>query len=316
MALRGWLTGLAVAVVAGGAAFWVLTEPRPLAASVVPAAPGDATRGELLFWAGGCVSCHLSPGAKASDAKPMLGGGKPLTSKFGTFYPPNISPDPETGIGKWTTLDFINAMKRGIAPDGTHLYPSFPYTSYQRMTIPDLVDLKAFLDTLPAVTAENNADALPFPLNIRRGLGLWKLVFLDGKEFAPDPAKSDEVNRGGYLVEGPGHCNECHTPRTLFDLGGLDYAHAFAGAPNLSGRGRAPNLTPGKGGIGDKSADDLLFDLQMGQDFNGVMLEVQQNLAHLPEADLAAIVAYLKQLPPHDSPPRPQRPAGTQPPAS
>jgi mono/diheme cytochrome c family protein len=300
MRLGRWLAGVAVAAVIAGGVFWILTEPRPLAAAAVPSTPGDPAKGALLFWAGGCVSCHLSPDANAADAKPMLGGGKALTSKFGTFYPPNISPDKETGIGNWTMLDFANAMKLGIAPDGSHLYPSFPYTSYQRMTMADLADLKAFLDTLPAVHAENKGDALPFPLNIRRGLGLWKLAFLDGKEFAPDPAKSDAINRGAYLVNGPGHCNECHTPRTLFGLGGLDTAHALGGAPNLSGRGRVPNLTPGKGGIADKSADDLLFDLEMGQDFNGQMLEVKQNLAHLPESDLAAIVAYLKQIAPVD----------------
>jgi mono/diheme cytochrome c family protein len=237
----------------------------------------------------------------------MLGGGKALASKFGTFYPPNISPDKETGIGNWTALDFVNAMKRGIAADGSHLYPSFPYTSYQRMTVGDLLDLKAFLDTLPAVHQANRGNDLPFPLNIRRGLGLWKLLFLDGKEFAADPAKTDEINRGAYLVNGPGHCNECHTPRTFFGLGGLDYAHALGGAPNPSGRGRVPNLTPGTGGLADKSADDLLFDLQMGLDFNGQMLEVQQNLAHLPETDLEAIVAYLKQVAPVDGPARSRR---------
>jgi mono/diheme cytochrome c family protein len=303
--LRRLVTAVVAVVAIGAAAFWFLSAPRPLAASVVPTAPGDAARGEVLFWAGGCVSCHMAPDATLND-KPELGGGKPLVSGFGTFYPPNISPDPETGIGKWTTLDFINAMKRGLAPDGTHLYPSFPYTSYQRMTIPDLVDLKAFLDTLPAVHAVNKGTDLSFPLNIRRGLGLWKLLFLDGREFSPDPAKSNEVNRGAYLVNGPAHCNECHTPRTLFGLGGLDYSHALGGGPNPSGKGRIPNITPGKGGIGDKSADDLVFDFQMGQDYSGAMLEVQQNLAHLPDSDLAAIAAYLKQVAPVDSPPRPK----------
>lgn len=303
MRLSRWLTGIAVVVVIGAGAFWVLTQPRPLAASAIPTTPGDATRGELLFWAGGCVSCHLSPDIEAGE-KPMLGGGKPLTSKYGTFYPPNISPDAETGIGKWTFADFVNAMRLGLAPDGTHLYPSFPYTSYQRMPIADLADLKAFLDTLPPVKATAKADELPFPLNIRRGLGLWKLLFLDGHEFAADPAKSDEINRGDYLVSGPGHCNECHTPRTLFGLGGLEYAHRLGGAPNPSGRGRAPNLTPGANGLADRSADDLLFDLQVGQDFDGVMSEVQQNIAHLPDADLEAMVAYIKQLPPVDGPAR------------
>ena len=172
------------------------------------------------------------------------------------------------------------------------------------MTIADLVDLKAFMDTLPAVASTNTPHALPFPLSIRRGLGLWKLFFLDGKTFEPDPAKSDEVNRGAYLVSGPGHCNECHTPRLLFGLGGLDMAHALGGAPNPTGKGRIPNITTGKNGIGERSDDDLLSDFEMGLNFVGAMAEVQQNLAKLPESDLKAIVAYLKQAPPIDGPPR------------
>jgi mono/diheme cytochrome c family protein len=303
MSLRRWVVGVGALVIVGAAGFWLLTEPQPLQASVVPTAPGDPVHGELLFWAGGCVSCHATAGATASD-KPGLGGGKPLTTPFGTFYPPNISPDKETGIGEWSMLDFVNAMKRGIDPDGQFLYPAFPYTSYQRMPIADLVDLKAFLDTLPAVHAPEKENQLPFPLTIRRGIGLWQRLFLDGKEYFPDPAKAADVNRGGYLVEGPGHCNECHTPRTLFGLGGLDYTHRLGGAANPSGKGRAANLTPGKNGIGGRSADDLLDDLENGTNFGPTMSEVQANIAHLPESDLKAIVAYLKQLPPVDGPPR------------
>ena len=130
------------------------------------------------------------------------------------------------------------------------------------------------------------------------------MLFLHGREFTPDPAKSDEVNRGAYLVEGAGHCNECHTPRLLFGLGGLDPQRHLGGAPNPGGRGRASNLTPGKNGIADRSASDLLDALEMGTDFSRLMSEVQQNLEHLPESDLKAIVAYLKQLPPIDGPPK------------
>lgn len=303
MRLRRWLAALAAAALVAGAAFWILSAPRPLTAEALPQHTADVAKGELLFWAGGCVSCHAAPGAKASD-QPALAGGAPLATPFGTFYPPNISPDPDAGIGRWTSLDFVNAMKRGLAPDGTHLYPAFPYISYQRMTVPDLLDLKAFLDTLPAVKQANRPNELPFPLTIRRGIGLWKVLFLDGREFTPDPAKPDDVNRGGYLVEGPGHCNECHTPRLLFGLGGLDEQHHLGGAPNPSGRGRASNLTPGKNGIADRPASDLLDALEMGTDFSRSMSEVQQNLEHLPEGDLAAIVAYLKQLPPVDGPPK------------
>lgn len=308
MRFRRVLTGLVVLAVAGAGVFWLLTQPKPLAAATVPTAAGDPAKGELLFWAGGCVSCHAADGAE-DEARPTLAGGKPLKTPFGTFYPQNISPDPKTGIGGWSNLDFVNAMKRGIAPNGTHLYPAFPYTAYQRMPVADLVDLKAFLDTLPAADNPNKPHELPFPLTIRRGLGLWKLLFLDGKEFAPDPSKTDEVNRGAYLVNGPGHCNECHTPRLLFGLGGLDFSHALGGGPNPQGRGRIPNITPGEGGIGDDSAEDTFFALKTGTDFNRTMLEVQKNIAHLSDADLMAIVAYLKQVPPVDSPPRPKQPA-------
>jgi mono/diheme cytochrome c family protein len=303
MRLGHWLRGLAAAAVVVCGALWILSAPAPLTATSLPAHVADVANGEKLFWAGGCVSCHAAADA-APSGKPVLTGGTPLKTPFGTFYPPNISPDPETGIGRWSLLDFVNAMKRGLAPDGTHLYPAFPYTSYQRMPVADLVDLKAFLDTLPAVRHQNRENELPFPLNIRRGIGLWKVLFLDGRTFAPDPAKSPDVNRGAYLVEGPGHCNECHTQRLLFGLGGLDWSHHLGGAPSPDGgRGRAANLTPGKNGIGDKSADDLLDELELGSDFTGAMSDVQQNLAHLPEADLKAIVAYLKQLPPVDGPP-------------
>ena len=304
MRLGRWLTGFGAAAVLAAAVFWIATAPQPLPAEAVPARAGNVANGELLFWAGGCVSCHLSPGAEDAD-KPELGGGNPLLTPVATFYPPNISPDPDTGIGHWSDLDFVNAMKRGIAPGGTHLYPCFPYTSYQRMSVADLIDLKAFLDTLPVVKKhEARESTLPFPFSIRRGVGLWKLLFLDGREFAPDPAKSAEVNRGAYLVEGPGHCDECHTPRLLFGVGGLDMTRHLGGAPNPAGRGRAANLTPGKNGIGNVPASDLLDALELGTDFSKSMSEVQQNLVLLPESDLAAIVAYLKQLPPVDSPPR------------
>ncbi len=300
------LRRLAVIAVAlallGGAAFWLLTEPKPLSAAEVPDRPGDPAKGELLFWAGGCASCHAAPGAKGDD-KLILSGGEPIVSPFGTFHPPNISPDKQHGIGSWSTLDFVNAMKRGLGPGGEHLYPSFPYTSYQRMAVADIVDLKAYLDTLPPVATDSPQHELPFPFGIRRGLGLWKLLYLDGATFEPDPTKSDEINRGAYLVEGPGHCNECHTPRNA--LGALDFSRHLAGAPNPSGKGFIPNITGGKGGIGDWSAEDIENFLETGMtpDFDsvgGTMVEVQENMARLPASDRAAIAAYLKDLPPID----------------
>ncbi|MBN8999791.1 MAG: cytochrome c [Rhizobiales bacterium] len=305
--LRRLALAAIVLLVLGGAAFWLLTEPRPLAASVLPDRAGDATKGELLFWAGGCASCHAAPGAKGDD-KLKLAGGEAIVSPFGTFYAPNISPDRVHGIGDWSTIDFVNAMKRGLGRGGEHLYPAFPYTSYQRMTIDDLVDLKAFLDTLPPDATANKPHELPFPFSVRRGLGLWKLLYLDGETFAPDPAKSDEINRGAYLVEGPGHCNECHTARNV--IGGLDMARALGGAPDPSGKGKVPNITSGKGGIGDWSAADIasFFESGMTPDFDfvgGTMAEVQENMTHLPASDREAIAAYLKDVRPVDSAPAP-----------
>ncbi|MBB5751730.1 c-type cytochrome [Prosthecomicrobium pneumaticum] len=301
---RALIVLVLLAALAGGA-FWALTAPRPLEAAVLPAEAGDPTRGEALFWAGGCAGCHAAPGAEG-DAKRLLAGGVAIRTEFGTFHAPNISPDPEHGIGKWSTLDFVNAMKKGLAPDGSHLYPAFPYTSYQRMTVSDLVDLDAFLKTLPADATPSRPHDLAFPYSFRRGLGLWKLLYLDGETFTPDPAKSDAVNRGAYLVEGPGHCGECHTPRTV--LGGLDRAHAFAGAPNPDGPGTIPNITSGKGGIADWTAEDIAAALETGftPDFDslgGSMAEVQRNMAHLTPDDRLAIGLYLKQLPPQDTAP-------------
>ncbi|WEK52522.1 MAG: cytochrome c [Candidatus Kaistia colombiensis] len=307
MRLRSAVLALVAAIAFAAAAFWVLTEPQPLDAPVLPDRPGDAAKGELLFWAGGCASCHAAPGATGDDLL-KLSGGIAIASPFGTFHAPNISPDKTHGIGTWSTLDFINAMKRGIAPDGSHLYPAFPYTSYQRMTVPDLVDLKAFLDTLPAEATASKPHELPFPFSVRRGIGLWKRLYLDGKTFVPDPAKSEAVNHGAYLVEGPGHCNECHTPRTI--LGGLDRSRALGGAPNPSGKGRIPDITSGPGGIGDWSADDIANALETGftpsfDSIGGTMAEVQRNMAKLPAADREAIGEYLKQVPPVAAPPSP-----------
>src|SRR5262249_16388133 len=150
--------------------------------------------------------CHAQPG---QDDKTKLGGGLALKSPFGTFYVPNISPDPRDGIGTWSEADFVTAMTKGTSPDRQHYYPAFPYTSYQRVRIEDLRDLVGFLKTLPPVSSKVRDHDLPFPFNVRRVVGLWKWLFLDGTPFEPDPTKSAEFNRGAYLVNGPGHCAEC-----------------------------------------------------------------------------------------------------------
>lgn len=191
-------------------------------------------------------------------------------------------------------------MKRGVAPGGRHLYPAFPYTYYQRMRIADLIDLKAYLDTLPPVRAISPRNDLRFPYSIRRAIGVFQLLYVDGKTLTPDPEVSAEINRGAYLVQGPGHCGACHSPRGA--LGGIIQAKAFSGARNPNGKGTIPNITPGPGGIGDWSKADIAYYLETGltPDFDvagGSMVPVQENMAELRASDRAAIAAYLKSLP-------------------
>ncbi len=282
---------------------WWLTAPQPLDDSVVPDHVPDVEAGERIFWAGGCASCHASPvdGKRArGDMKLRLGGGEELDTPFGLFRIPNISPHPDDGIGNWTTLQFVNAMQRGIAPDGRHYYPSFPYASYARMPIEDLIDLKAYLDTLPAMEGRVEDHELAFPWNVRRGIGLWKRLYLDADPVIDTSDADALVQRGEALVEGAGHCGECHTPRTL--LGGMDHSRWLAGAPSPEGGGKVPDITPGSKTIGDWSASDIAYYLQSGftPDFDsvgGAMVAVQENMAKLPEEDWQAIAAYLQFIP-------------------
>ena len=296
----------------GVASFFLLTEPKRLDASTLASlGTGDATRGERIFWAGGCTSCHARPKA-VGDARLELAGGLQLKTPFGIFVPPNISPDPKDGIGSWSVEDFANAMMRGVAPDGSHLYPSFPYTSYARMNPADVADLYAFMKTLPAVAGRAPGHSLSFPFNIRRGLGLWKLLYLSDEPVIALAADAPEsVKLGRYLVEGPGHCGECHTPRSL--AGGTDEARWLAGAVAAEGEGVVPNITSGEGGIGGWSAGDIASYLETGftPDFDsvgGAMVDVQHNMAKLQAADREGIAAYLKAVPPHPNgyPPRAQ----------
>lgn len=285
-------------VVAGGA--WFVTKPeRWPAAHWDGLGVPDLSHGEQVFWAGGCTSCHAAPGAEG-DAKLVLSGGLPLKSPFGTFHVPNISPDDTAGIGRWTLAQFGDAMTRGVGPDGQHLYPSFPYGSYARLTPTDVNDLYGYIKTLPKSPNVAPPHDLPFPYNIRASLGGWKLLFYSDKPRVPvDPANAKLV-RGQYLVEGPGHCGECHTPRNA--LGGFRTDLWLAGAPNPDGEGQIPNITPGSKAIGAWSEADIATYLETGftPDFDsagGSMAEVVQNIAKLPAADRDAIAAYLKAVP-------------------
>lgn len=286
----------------GAGLFWYLTEPQRLGqAAVAELGTGDATRGERIFWEGGCASCHARAGAEG-DALLDLAGGLELKTPFGTFVPPNISSDPTDGIGNWSAEDFANAMMRGVAPDGSHLYPSFPYASYARMQPSDVGDLFAYMQTLPAVSGKAADNKLSFPYTIRRGIGLWKRLYLsDAPVVALASDASDQVKLGRYLVEGPGHCGECHTPRDM--MGGSDKAQWLAGAVAAEqGGGTVPNITPDEAGIGSWSAGDIASYLETGftpefDSVGGSMVDVQRNMARLRPEDREGIAAYLKAIP-------------------
>ena len=303
--MRRFLLIVLSAVFLGGVGFWILTSPalfhavRGRAVTLPDAFQADAGRGERLFWAGGCASCHKS---EPSDNKVLLGGGHELKTPFGIFVVPNISPHPRDGIGGWRFEDFALAMREGLLPDGSHAFPAFPYTAYQRMSVTDLADLFAFLQTVPAVEGRQAPHALAFPFNIRRGLGLWKWLYLDGAEFSADSSQSALWNQGAYLVNGAGHCAECHSPRTV--LGGLSPYKRFAGGrmPD-GGAGRVPNLTPHQDGLGSWSLEDIEEFLKTGftpsfDSAGGSMAEVIKNMGHLNGEDRKAIALYLKSLKP------------------
>ena len=286
------------AVIIGFALFWWLSSPADIVDATTPDA--DAARGETVFWAGGCASCHAAKGAEG-DQKLLLGGGHRLKTPFGTFVTPNISPDVETGIGNWNIQQFANAMIEGVSPQGKHYYPSFPYTSYNKMNRQDVADLFAYLRTLPPVSRANEAHELPLPFQWRRPLGIWKLMFASTDWAHPADPPDATLQRGRYLVEALGHCGECHTPRNL--LGGPDTNRSLAGGPAPEGEGKIPNITPHADGIGGWSAEDIAYYLESGftPDFDsagGSMVAVQQNMARLPKSDLEAIAAYLKSVPP------------------
>lgn len=286
-------------IVLAGCIVWRLTAPTTLADKDLPDHTIDLANGELLFHAGGCASCHAAPDAEGRS-KYVLTGGLALTTEFGTFVAPNISTDPTVGIGGWSDLDFVNAMKRGVSPEGQHYYPVFPYASYQRMPVTDLLDLHAYLKTLPATDQGSEPHTLRFPYNIRRTLGVWKFLHIDGRTFVPNPNTDEKRNRGAYLVVGPAHCGECHTPRD--GLGGMLRDRWLAGAPEAEGNGFVPNITPHETGIGDWSASDIAYALESGFDpefdsFGGSMVAVQENMAKLPASDREAIAAYLLSIP-------------------
>jgi mono/diheme cytochrome c family protein len=290
-----FLAVAAIGATGAVAVFWLLTRPATVLASSLPPRTADLANGRTMFLAGGCASCH----APNQEERTRLAGGMALKSPFGTFYSPNISPHPADGIGNWTEAEFVTAMWKGTSPAGQHYYPAFPYTSYQRMKEEDVRDLFAYLKTLPAIAGKTRDHDLPFPFNVRRGLGLWKLLFLDGRPFEPDPTRSQQWNRGAYLVNAPGHCAECHSPRNRF--GAIIASRRFTGGPDPEGSGgQIPNIT--QGGIGDYSEGDIAQvlesgDLPNGDSVGGAMRAVVRNTSELANDERKAMATYVKSLP-------------------
>jgi mono/diheme cytochrome c family protein len=302
--LRKLVILVVVLAVIGVAAFWFITMPATVSASALGPHTTNLENGKTMFYAGGCASCHATPN---QEDKTRLGGGLGLKSPFGTFFAPNISPDRNDGIGAWSEADFVTAMWKGTSPDGSHYYPVFPYASYQRMRMEDVRDLFAYLRTLPPVQGKVRDHDLPTHFKIRRMLGGWKFLFLDGRQFTPDPSKSAQWNRGAYLVKGAGHCAECHSPRNL--LGSIVDGQRFAGGPDPEGGdGWVPNIT--QAGIGDYSERDIerileTGDMPDGDSVGGSMTAVVGNTSKLAAEDRAAIAVYVKSLPPVEGPKRP-----------
>lgn len=288
MARWPWMAGLAVLVIGGG---WVATWPAPLPATALDSITPDPARGAATFAIAGCASCH----AATDGPRDLLSGGRAFVTDYGTFHAPNISTDPVHGVGDWSDLELASAIMRGVSPDGAHYYPAFPYTSYIKADLQDVADLIAHLRSLPASDTPNQPHDLRFPYNIRAGLGVWKALYLrdDWVMDAPTP----ELDRGRMLVEALGHCAECHTPRDA--LGGLDRSAWMQGAPNPSGEGRIPGITPASL---DWSAEDIAAYLQSGftpefDSAGGSMADVIHGTAALSDDDRLAIAAYLKALP-------------------
>jgi mono/diheme cytochrome c family protein len=281
------------------AMFMLIAVPRSGQGADSPA----ASRGEYLFHAAGCAGCHTSDNPKGQ----LLAGGRRLDTPFGAFYPPNITPDPEHGIGRWEFGDFVRAMREGKGPDGTIYFPAFPYPSYTGMSDADLSDLWVYLKTVPPVAAPAPGHDLNFPFNIRALVWPWRWLYFNAGEKPVDAARPEPWRRGAYLVRAVAHCGECHTPRNF--LGGPENGRELAGNPNGPDGKRIPDITPNeKNGIGAWTVGDIESYLEMGilpdGDFaGGAMVEVIENsTSKMTPEDRKAVATYIKSVPASGAP--------------
>ncbi|TPK78136.1 c-type cytochrome [Mesorhizobium sp. B2-4-17] len=310
-----WLATIAIVagIVAAGVVGWMVFQPGPyafatgtpveLAAYQGPSLTGvpddftetdPAARGAYVAHMADCAACHTAKGGVP------FAGGRPFVLPFGTIYTPNLTPDPETGIGKWTDTDFLNAVHRGVAPDGSRYYPAFPYPSYTLLTDDDALAIKAYLFSLKPVKQANKPNTFAFPYNQRWLMTVWAGLFNADHRFRPVEGQSAEWNRGAYLVEAAGHCGECHTPRNLMQA--LDQRRKFAGG--VAEGWNAYNISAEKvSGVGTWSAEELTEYLSASHAkgrgvASGPMGEaLELSLSKLTKSDIAAIVTYLRSVP-------------------
>lgn len=290
------LYAVAAAAMLGLGSFLLLTAPNIAPMEEYDSLTGDPVAGEAVFWAAGCASCHMAKDAKG-DAQLVLSGGQEFASPFGTFVAPNISPDPVAGIGGWSLVAFGNAIRGGVSPAGEHLFPALPYNAYNKMAVQDVADLKAFMDGLPPSQLASLPHKVGFPFNIRRSLGMWKRLFMRS-DWVVAGDLTPEQTRGRYIVEALAHCGECHTPRNV--LGGLQRDKWLSGAALPDGKGRTPNITPGKLAWSEAEIVEYLtsgFTPEFDS-VGGAMVHVVDNMARLPESDRQAVAAYLKLVKP------------------
>jgi mono/diheme cytochrome c family protein len=260
-------------------------------------------RGVYLFAVAGCASCHTDIAHKGAP----LAGGRPLKTPFGIFYGPNITRDTTYGIGAWSDADFIRALREGLRPDGAHLFPTFPFTSFTQISDSDLLDLKAYIFSLPPVAQPNRAHDVSFPFSWRWLQVFWRWLNFTPGPFKPDPTKSADWNRGAYLVQALAHCGECHTPRDV--TGGLKTSLAFSGTTNGPDGQKVANITSDKAtGIGNWSHGQLVHFLRSGLLPDGdvvgsLMAEVvQHSTSKMTDSDRDAVATYLQSLPPIANP--------------
>jgi mono/diheme cytochrome c family protein len=284
-----------------------------LASIPVALGAGDPAveRGHYLFAAADCTSCHTDDKHKGQP----LAGGPPLVTAFGVFFAPNITPDPTFGIGKWSYADFHRALRSGIGHDGSYLYPVFPYPSFTHLTDEDISDIYAYLRTQKPVAQASRTSNVKPPFGWRFLLWFWRALFFRQGMLPKEPDKSPEWQRGHYLAEAVGHCQECHTPRNI--LGALEESRAYSGNPNGPDRQDAPNITSDPSSvIATWSIDDVTQLLATGQtpefDFVGAgMAQVVKGTSALSETDRHAIAVYVKSLPPIHTEKRPKKPSGS-----